>query len=86
MGKPRWIILFRRGPYADPRLSPRPQVILMDLRLPKIDGMQVLNEIKHSKELRSIPVIVLSTSKADNDVEAAYRNYANGYLGQACRI
>src|SRR5882672_12568853 len=54
--------LFRRGPYADPALSPVPNVILLDLRLPKLDGIEVLRAIKGSAELHGIPVIILTTS------------------------
>ena len=72
--------LFRRGNYADPEKSPRPHVILLDLRLPKIDGMEVLEEIKATDELKRIPVVVLTTSKAEGDVARAYGNHANSYL------
>ncbi len=72
--------MFRRGNYSDPKKSPRPHVILLDLRLPKIDGQEVLKEITNSDELRSIPVVVLTTSTAESDVAMAYTNHANSYL------
>lgn len=72
--------LFRRAGYTDPKKSPRPHVILLDLRLPKIDGLEVLKEIKASDELRRIPVVVLTTSEAEGDVSTAYENHANSYL------
>jgi CheY-like chemotaxis protein len=72
--------LFRRGRYQDPEKSPRPHVILLDLRLPKIDGLEVLKEIKLSAELRRIPVVVLTSSEAENDVAMAYDYHANSYL------
>jgi CheY-like chemotaxis protein len=72
--------LFRRGPYADPELSPRPGVVLLDLRLPVVDGIEVLRTIKEADGLRQIPVIVLTTSEAERDVASAYRNHANSYL------
>ena len=72
--------LWRRGKYADPSQSPRPHMILLDLRLPRIDGLEVLKAIKESAILRSIPVIVLTTSDADNDVMQAYLHYANSYV------
>jgi CheY-like chemotaxis protein len=72
--------LFRRREYADPEQSPRPDVVLLDLRLPKIDGLQVLKEIKASEELRSIPVVVLTTSKAEHDLAKAYEHYVNSYV------
>lgn len=72
--------LFRRAGYTDPKKSPRPHVILLDLRLPKVDGLEVLTEIKASDELRRIPVVVLTTSEAEGDVSTAYENHANSYL------
>lgn len=72
--------LLRRGRYADPNLSPRPSAILLDLRLPRVDGIEVLRHIKHQETTRHIPVVVLTTSNAERDIKAAYRNYANSYL------
>jgi CheY-like chemotaxis protein len=72
--------LFRRGAYADPEQSPRPHLILLDLRLPKIDGLEVLKVIKTSQELQPIPVVILTTSEAEQDVLHAYQHHANSYL------
>lgn len=72
--------LGRRGRWSDPAHSPRPHVILLDLRLPRIDGFEVLQQIKQSPELRRIPVVVLTTSAADRDVVRAYEFHANSYL------
>ena len=75
--------LFRRGKYSDSEKSPRPQIILMDLRLPRIAGLEVLKEIKNNRNndvLQRIPIIILSTSGAEDDVVQAYRKYANSYL------
>ena len=72
--------LFRRGEYANPDDSPRPHVILLDLRMPKLDGMEVLRQVKESEETRRIPVIILTTSEAEHDVNGAYERYANSYL------
>ena len=72
--------LFNRGPYADPVENPRPHVILLDLRLPRVDGLEVLKRIKETEELRRIPVIILTTSEADRDVTRAYDHHANSYL------
>jgi CheY-like chemotaxis protein len=72
--------LFRRGEYSDPAVSPRPHVILLDLRLPGIDGLEVLKAVKESKDLRHIPVVVLTTSEAERDVARAYSHHANSYL------
>jgi CheY-like chemotaxis protein len=72
--------LFHRGEYADAERSPRPHVVLLDLRLPGVDGIEVLKVIKGSEELRRIPVVVLTTSEAERDVARAYNNHANSYL------
>ena len=72
--------LFRRQGYADPELSPKPDLILLDLRLPKVDGLDVLKEVKQSPELHRIPIVVLSSSKADRDVARAYDYKANSYV------
>ena len=72
--------LFRRGEYADGEKSPRPHLILLDLRLPKIDGLEVLREIKADGEMRPIPVVVLTSSAAESDMARAGDNYANSYL------
>jgi CheY-like chemotaxis protein len=72
--------LFRRGEFSDPAASPRPHVILLDLRLPRVDGLQVLEIIKKSDELKAIPVVILTTSEAEKDVVQAYNQYANSYL------
>lgn len=69
--------LYRRGDYAD---RPRPDVILLDLKLPKVDGHEVLHQIKSDEQLRLIPVIVLTTSAAESDRERAYGSYANSYV------
>ncbi len=65
------------GEYAD---KPRPDVILLDLNLPRKDGREVLAEIKQDPKLMAIPVIVLTTSAAEEDVVASYGHHANCYL------
>lgn len=72
--------LFRRGEYADPARSPRPGLILLDLNMPKKDGREALREIKSDPELRRIPVVVLTTSKAEQDVLSTYDLGANSYI------
>jgi CheY-like chemotaxis protein len=72
--------LHRRGHYTDPEKSPRPGVILLDLNLPGTDGREVLAEVKADARLKQIPVIVLTTSSDDRDVEACYRAGASSYI------
>ncbi|MFQ5570664.1 MAG: response regulator [Rhodothermales bacterium] len=79
-GKAALAYLFRQGVYKDAIRSPRPHMILLDLRLPKIGGLDVLKQIKSSEELRSIPVVILTTSTSQRDVSCAYAQYANGYV------
>ncbi len=55
-------------------------MILLDLQLPKLDGQEVLKEIKKSEKLKIIPVVVLTTSETEADIKEAYRNYTNSYL------
>lgn len=72
--------LFHRGEFSDPATNIRPHVILLDLRLPRVDGIDVLRTIKEDDNLKSIPVVVLTTSEAEKDVAKAYYNHANSYL------
>ena len=72
--------LFRAGKFSNPLSSPRPHVIFLDLRLPKVDGLEVIKVIKDSDDLRKIPVVVLTTSEAERDVTRAYVNHANSYV------
>jgi CheY-like chemotaxis protein len=72
--------LHRRGAYTDPGTAPRPGVILLDLNLPGTDGREVLSEIKNDPTLKQIPVIVLTTSKDERDVEVCYSCGANSYI------
>jgi len=69
--------LNRRGKYAD---APRPDIILLDLNLPKKDGREVLQEIKSAEPLKRIPVVILTTSKAEEDVLRTYNLHANCYV------
>jgi len=69
--------LRRRGQYAQ---APRPDLILLDLNLPRKDGREVLEELKADEILKLIPVVVLTTSRAEQDVLRAYRNHANCYI------
>jgi len=69
--------LFRRGRFTD---APQPDIILLDLNLPNKDGRQVLSEIKADADLAQIPIVVLTTSQADEDILRAYQLHANCYI------
>lgn len=71
--------LFRQGAYAQ-RTSEQPQLILLDLKLPKVDGLEVLRMIKANPQLRRIPVIVLTSSREEADVITGYDLGANSYI------
>lgn len=74
--------LEHKGVYAEAGSSPRPGLILMDLRLPRLDGISLLRIIKNDVRLSSIPVVVLTTSTAAPDLEGAYRAQANAYMAK----
>lgn len=67
----------KRNQYAN---AERPDLILLDINLPKIDGLEVLTEIKNDAELKAIPVVMLTTSSAERDIVNSYRNHANCYI------
>ncbi len=69
--------LRRQGPYAD---APRPDLILLDLNLPRKDGREVLDELKRDPDLKVIPVVVLTTSRSEQDVLRSYQLHANCYI------
>jgi two-component system, chemotaxis family, response regulator Rcp1 len=69
--------LRREGQFLD---APRPDLILLDLNLPKKTGLEMLNEIKRSEDLRNIPVIILTTSEAEPDIHKSFDLYANCYI------
>jgi CheY-like chemotaxis protein len=72
--------LYRRGRYAAPEDSPRPGLILLDLNMPKKDGREALKEIKADVSLRQIPVVVLTTSQAEEDIYRTYDLGANSFI------
>ncbi len=74
--------LKRRGRFTDPKDSPEPGLILLDLNMPKKDGREVLKEMKADPELKEIPVVVLTTSEAEDDVHNAYGLGANSYISK----
>ena len=72
--------LRHQGKYKDPAKAPRPGMILLDLNMPGTDGREVLSEIKADDKLRQIPVIVLTTSADERDIQSCYRDGANSYI------
>jgi CheY-like chemotaxis protein len=72
--------LHRRGKYAAPAEAPRPGLILLDLNMPRKDGRVVLKELKQDPDLRTIPVVVLTTSKSDEDIYRSYDLGVNSYI------
>jgi CheY-like chemotaxis protein len=71
--------LFRRGRFAG-RSTPNPAVILLDLKMPKVDGHEVLRQIRASEQLRLIPVVVLTSSREEKDLYSSYDKGANAYV------
>lgn len=72
--------LCRRGAYAEPERAPRPGLILLDLNLPRKDGREALAEIKAQPDLKHIPVVILTTSQAEEDILRSYDLGASGYI------
>jgi two-component system response regulator len=72
--------LFGTGNYAGRDISNKPRVILLDLKMPKVDGLEVLRQIKANKLTKAIPVVVLTSSKEHPDIERAYSLGANSYI------
>lgn len=70
---------FGKSPFTDP-VPQKPDLILLDLRLPKVDGLDVLKEIKSNDTTKFIPVVVFTTSANDTDLQRAYLHHANSYL------
>lgn len=78
-GEAAMAYLLRQGPF---RTAPRPDLILLDLNLPKKDGREVLAEIKENAELKQIPVVILTSSKAEEDILRTYKLHANCYIAK----
>jgi two-component system, response regulator len=72
--------IFCQGPFAQRQMEDGPKVILLDLKLPKIDGLEVLRRIKSDPRTRSIPVVVLTSSREQNDVVESYGLGVNSYI------
>jgi CheY-like chemotaxis protein len=78
--------LYRRGKYGDSAKAPRPGVILLDLNLPGTDGRQVLVEIKRDPDLKTIPVVILSTSTDARDIGSSYHAGASSYVRKPVNV
>jgi CheY-like chemotaxis protein len=74
--------LFGRGEFSDREAYPLPDLILLDLKMPVIDGHEVLRQIKHAPTLKRIPVVILSSSREESDRAMTYDNGANSYLAK----
>ena len=72
--------LHRRAPYDDDQAYPMPGLVLLDLNMPRKDGREVLREIKADPQLQSIPVVILTTSKAEEDVVRSYKDGVNSFI------
>ena len=71
--------LYRRGPYAS-RSSETPVVVLLDLKMPKVDGMEVLRQMKSDPQLKQVPVVMLTSSREERDLVQTYKLGANAYV------
>ncbi len=74
--------LYNKGRYQDKERYSRPDFVLLDINLPKIDGIEVLKILKNDSDLRQMPVIMLSTSESPKDIKNAYMNGANSYISK----
>ena len=72
--------VFCRGKYAQREIANHPKVILLDLKLPKVNGLEVLREIKMDERTRTIPIVMVTSSRQDPDIETAYEYGANSYV------
>jgi two-component system, response regulator len=72
--------IFCEGPFRERKMEDGPKVILLDLKLPKIDGLEVLRRIKHDPRTKSIPIVVLTSSREQNDVVESYDLGVNSYI------
>ena len=72
--------LYQKGKFSDPATSPKPCFILLDLNMPKMDGREALKIIKEDETLKGIPIVVMTTSKAEEDIFESYNEGANSYI------
>jgi len=72
--------LFCRGQFAERSMDLRPKLVLLDLKLPKVDGMQALKQVKHDPRTKTIPVVIMTSSKEERDLVESYNSGANSYI------
>ena len=72
--------LFQRGKYSEPSENPSPDLLLLDLNMPKMDGKEVIEKVRAVPELCSLPIVVLTTSQSEEDILRSYRLGANSYI------
>lgn len=84
-GQQAWDYLTRRGAYQDPAKSPRPGLILLDIKMPKVDGYALLEKIKGDPQLRAIPVLMLTSTDDQVEVNRCYSLGANSYVVKPIR-
>jgi two-component system, response regulator len=79
-GKEALDFIFCRGAFAERRIEEKPKVILLDLKLPKVDGMEVLRQVRADKRTHDIPVVVLTSSREERDIVESYQLGVNSYV------
>jgi len=78
--------LFRRGKYKDPATSPKPDLLLLDLNLPRVDGREVLEQIRADSKLRRMAVVVLTTSRQEEDILRSYELGCNSFITKSIAL
>jgi two-component system response regulator len=81
-GREAFDYLYNRGKYKDKKKYPRPDLIFLDIKLPGIDGIEVLRRVKDDPKLKQVPVVILTTSENAKDIARAYMNGANSYISK----
>jgi two-component system response regulator len=72
--------IFAKGAYADRSINDRPKVILLDIKMPKVDGIEVLRQIKSNPDTKTIPVVIMTSSKEEQDIITSYNLGVNSYV------
>src|ERR1700678_1286331 len=79
-GKELLDYLYQKGNYSDPSTSPKPCLILLDLNMPKVDGREALKSIKNDENLKSIPVVIMTTSQSEEDILSSYGGGGDSFI------